>query len=165
MARPKTVSEVPVAPKVSEPSESRIENLLQNLIDRIERVEQAVQRPITSQASEINENMNPVAPVPALPGLLPVPQDYRTLVDTLLNPQFGIELEAHVDAPVITTTIIVPDKYSTMTPTQREMLKRDIRPKVMTLAGGVAELREWVETVYRSFTPEMQSMITSERTT
>lgn len=154
--------------KAKEPKEDIIALFKQfsiSVLDRLDKLENTINKPITSQAPTLREiPESPPIPSSAIPQHIPVPSDYRTLVDTILNKNFGIELEPHTDAPVVTAVIVVPDKYSTMTPAQKEIMPRDIRPKVMTIAGGVNELKEWVETVYRSFTPELQSMIVIDRT-
>ena len=145
---------------------NRVEELLEAVLLGLKDLKEAVQKPITSQARTLNEKLpeqiNEQIKAPES-SLVPVPPMYRKCVDEVLNQNFGIELENHSDAPLITFTIVVPDKYSSMTPSQREILKRDIRPKVLTITGGVPEVKEWAETVYRNFSPEMQAIIMADR--
>lgn len=94
---------------------------------------------------------------------VPVPQEYRELVDTILNKSFGVRMEYRIDAPLFEFSIIVPDKYSNMPLSQREVQKEDSRPKVITMAEGKNGVKEWCEKVYKNFNSEIQSMIVADR--
>ncbi len=144
---------------------NRTEELLEKVLEGLTDLKNAIARPITSEAPTLRENLTEsVPPVqPLAEQAIPVPTGYREVVDSVLNKSFGLELESHRDAPLVTVTIVVPDKYSPMTPQQREIQPRDIRPKVITLAGGVNELKEWADLVYKNFTPEIQAMIVADR--
>lgn len=132
------------------------------VLEAIADLKNSIQRPITSQAPSLQPESAPKVEPPPLPEY-PIPSGYRQLVDTVLNKNFGIELEAHSDAPVVTTVIVVPEKYSTRSTREKEDNPRDLRSKVMSLAGGVNELKEWLDIVYKSFPPELQAMIVAER--
>ena len=73
---------------------------------------------------------------PMEPSVTPIPPDYREIVDNVLNRSFGIQIEPHTDRPSFTFTIVVPEKYSNMTPAQREMNKYDVRPRVINYSEG-----------------------------
>ena len=93
----------------------------------------------------------------------PIPQDYREIVNNVLNRSFGIEITPRSDAPLFEFVVIVPEKYSTMTPDQKEMMKRDIRLKVINYAEGINGVRSWCELVYNSFSQEIKAQITQDR--
>jgi hypothetical protein len=93
----------------------------------------------------------------------PIPPDFTDIIGKTLNKQFGIELFSRTDAPLMEFCIIVPEKYGTRTPEQKEMMKRDLRVKVISYAEGVNGVREFAEKVYNSFTPEFRSQIVAER--
>lgn len=93
----------------------------------------------------------------------PVPQEYREVVDSVLNRYFGIRLLPRADAPMFEFTIVVPDKYSQATDEQKRMVGGDIRPKVLTLADGVNGVRLWAETVFKNFNPEIRGQIVEDR--
>jgi hypothetical protein len=93
----------------------------------------------------------------------PVPYEYRQIIDEILNKSFGISVEPMSDTPAFTLTIIVPDKYSTMSPAQREMYKVDIRPKILTYADGINGVRLWAEKVLSSFNAEKKTTILQDR--
>lgn len=93
----------------------------------------------------------------------PIPLEYRQLVDNILNRSFGIEITPRSDAPLFEFTVVVPEKYSTLTQPQREMNMRDIRLKVLSYAEGVNGVREWCERVYSSFSQEVKGQITQDR--
>lgn len=145
------------------PKKSKVEELLETLVARIEKLENTINKPITSQSVSLKESA-PIEPrMEYQPSQLEVPSEFRREVDSILNRDFEVEIEKHQDAPLMTFTVIVPDKYSLITPSQREIMKRDIRPKVITTAGGVNEVREWSEMVFKNLTPEIQAMVVSDR--
>ena len=93
----------------------------------------------------------------------PIPQDYREMVNNILNRSFGIEITPRSDAPLFEFVVIVPEKYSTMTPDQKQMMKRDIRLKVINYAEGANGVRSWCEMIYNSFSQEIKGQITQDR--
>lgn len=141
------------------------ESLLKSLIERLDRIENTIARPITSQAESLRENLTtPVEPAQITQEHYPVPPGYREIVDSVLNKDFGIEVEAQHDSPTSLVTIVVPEKYSRLTLQQKEANVRDVSPKIITHAGGMDQLREWADLVYKNFTPEYQAMIVADRT-
>lgn len=93
----------------------------------------------------------------------PVPVEYRELVDSILNHLFGIRVQSMSDTPSFSFTIVVPEKYSDMSPSYKEMYKEDIRPKVISYSEGLNGVREWTERVFKRFNPDVQALITSDR--
>lgn len=144
------------------PPDQELFKILDKIVNRLEKLENTINKPITSQIETINEPKltEEIKPVEAYS---PIPKDWKEMVETVLNKNFEVEIEPHRDAPLTTFTVIVPEKYSQMTPSQREIIKRDIRPKVITNAGGVAEVKEWTEIVYKNLTPEIQAMVVADR--
>lgn len=138
-----------------------LQEALKPIVERLDKLENTINRPITSNAETFNETKSTTEA--ETPVSVAVPRDWLTEVHNVLNNEFPVEIEPHQDAPLTTFSIIVPDKYSQMTPSQREVIKRDIRPKVITNAGGTHEIREWAETVFKNLTPEIQAMVVSDR--
>ena len=93
----------------------------------------------------------------------PIPAEYREIIDTVLNKQFGIQIQPHSDRPSFTFTIIVPEQYSTMTPSYKEMYKYDLRPKVLNYSDGTNGVRDWATKVYENLSTEIKSQVTKDR--
>lgn len=93
----------------------------------------------------------------------PIPNEYRSLVDSILNKDFGIQVNAMSDTPAFQFIIIVPEKYSSMTPAYKEMYKADLRLKTISYAEGLNGVREWTEKVFNNFNPDMKAMIVANR--
>jgi len=91
----------------------------------------------------------------------PIPPEYRELVDFTLNKQFGIEIEWQPAGFLF--TIVVPEKYSTLTPKDKELIKIDKRTKLIPNFEGANGVKTWVELVYNSFSTETKSLITNDR--
>ena len=50
---------------------------------------------------------------PVLPtNIYPVPIEYRRIVDELLSPEFGVEIEPSMDSPHFMFSVVVPLQYS-----------------------------------------------------
>lgn len=107
----------------------------------------------------------PIVPVTPSVSPNPVPTDYRKIVDDTLNPNFGILVEAHSDAPLFTYTIVVPQKYSTLNTEQKAMGAEDLRPKVLSFADGAIGVQAWTDLVFNNFNPEVRSQIVDDRFT
>ena len=106
--------------------------------------------------------LNPATPV--LGSEYPIPVDYRSVVSDILNASFGVTVTPHSDSPVFTFTIVVPEKYSTMSPAQKEVMKYDLRPRVISYAEGVNGVREWALKVFENFSMEIRAQIVDDRT-
>ena len=94
-----------------------------------------------------------------------VPVEYRDIVDSVLNKFFGIKIEPKTDSPAFLFSIVVPDRYSNITPAYKEIYQEDIRPKVITFAEGTVAIRDWAEKVFNSFNPDFRAMIVMDRAT
>ena len=93
----------------------------------------------------------------------PIPLEYRQIVDSVLNRSFGIRIVPRSDSPHFEFVVVVPEKYSTMTPDQRQMLGEDIRLKVINYAEGINGVRTYCENIYGSFSQEIKGQITQDR--
>ena len=137
---------------------------IQDLTKRVEALEEKASIPVLAETPKVVElAQDTAASVTAQPTLAPVPLEYRLLVDNTLNRAFGVEIIPRSDAPLFEFAILVPDKYSTMTPAYKEMYKTDRRPKVMGYADGANGVRDWCEKVFNNFNPDMRALIVADR--
>lgn len=93
----------------------------------------------------------------------PVPFEYRETVETILNKEFGIDIEYQTDTSAFVFTIQVPQKYSNAGAPHWETYKEDNRSKVIPNALGLNGVREWTQKVYENLTPEVKAMIAANR--
>ncbi len=93
----------------------------------------------------------------------PIPMEYRRIVQDTLNQNFGIKIDSFSDKPAFMFTVIVPEEYSPLTTKEKEIIKADLRSKVISYADGANGVQEWVKLIYSSFNPEVQAKITGER--
>lgn len=151
------------------PKTNAVEQKLDQVLEALNKLTETLAKPITSQTPadeprpRLLPNTNEQGKAPTPEPSYPIPAEFRQQVDSILNAQFGIEIEGTGDPMSMLFTIVVPDKYSNMTASQREIAERDIRPKVIDRAMGVNGVKEWVDTVYKNFSPETQSQITADR--
>lgn len=103
------------------------------------------------------------APVELQATQYPLPPEYRDAVDQTLNKTFGVQLVPMSDTPAFQLHIVVPEKYSALTPDQRKMYGSDLRSKVITYAEGPNGVKAWAEKVFSSFNPEIKALIISDR--
>lgn len=97
---------------------------------------------------------------------IPIPLSWRDIVNTTLNKEFGIEVEYMPDTPKFQFTIIVPQKYSNMKPTERQLYGNvDRRLIVLDNAVGENGVRMWSERVFKNLGPEIQAMLVNDRVT
>lgn len=116
------------------------------------------------------EQKAPVVVVPEEPraevevkGGFPVPYEYRELVDTLLNKDFGIDISYDGTTAAFDFAILVPKKYSNASQPHWDTYKEDRRSRMIQNAYGANGVREWVLKVYENFPQETQSAITYDR--
>ena len=91
-----------------------------------------------------------------------VPPEWVEVVHSVLNKKFGVEVEYFNDRPQFLFTIVVPEEYSNMSEKEKEVKKVDLRSKVISIAEGVNGVRQWAETVYNNFSPEIRAKIKSD---
>lgn len=137
-----------------------LEVKLNNLTETVDKLAGIVENLLTikepAKPEPVTPDVHPASPYP-------IPSEYREAVDAILNKHFGIQLEPMSDSPQFTFTIIVPDRYSTLTPSQKEMHVADIRPKVISYADGLNGVKLWVEKVLSSFNQDMRVQIAQDR--
>jgi hypothetical protein len=145
-----------------------LENSLKNMLSTLEDLNKKVDNIKSSQEIappvKIIEGSLPEGTTTTTPETkYPIPMEYREIIATVLNNSFGIQIEPMNDSPAFTLMIVVPDKYSNMTPAEREMYKVDMRPKVLTYAEGVNGVRMWAEKVFNNFSSEVKAQIVADR--
>ena len=91
----------------------------------------------------------------------PLPSEYRGVIDTILNKEFGIHVKSDLGNAVF--TILVPKKYSTMSDEQWKMSHFDRRARVIPNVEGLEGVKLWADKVFSSFGPEYQAMIVADR--
>lgn len=97
------------------------------------------------------------------PSNYPIPQEYREIIETTLNKEFGIELVPISDRPAFQLSIIVPDSYSNSTAEYRKMYGGDKRTKTIDFSQGVNGVREWAEKVYNNLSQDARTKIALAR--
>lgn len=156
---------------------NEVNDKLDKIADSLGKLVEVLQAPsvprvLPSATPTVQVPPPPVAPAavvtPPLPDTpfkdYPIPVQYRECVDNVLNKDFGIRIEPLPDSPAFMFVIVVPEKYSSMTPEQRALQGADIRPKVTSYADGTNGVRLWCEKVYNNFNPDMRAKIMAERT-
>ena len=144
-------------------SKSPLWSTIDKIKERLDAIEAAIEAKFNTP-NVLPTNVLPSIPqTQTVPRDFPIPPDYVEAVDFTLNKSFSIKLEPFKDSPSFLFTIVVPPRYSTLTPAQREMNVEDIRPKVITYAEGTIGVREWAERVFKNFNLDMQKLIIEDR--
>lgn len=73
-----------------------------------------------------------------------IPPKYRQLVDDILSPEFGISVTDFDDRTDFQIHVIVPEKYSSISPDDRKKGIQDIRSRMIPRSLGENGVREWV---------------------
>lgn len=133
---------------------------------------------VSAKVAELEEKLNRVLeklekpvetppvttfPEPAPVAGAPVPVDFREIVDQVLNKHFGVRINPRPDSPQFEFVVVVPEKYSHLTPAEKKLMHEDLRTKVMGYADGPAGVREWAQKVYESFNQEIKAQIVADR--
>lgn len=147
------------------PKESKAEVMLKQVLDSVgalaDRVA-ALEKP-KERVLEVKPiaNTTVVGETPRYP----IPQEYRDWVDTVLNKNFGIELEYPNQQPGYQRfSIVVPDKYSNASAEYKSQIGgRDLRSKVLENNQAVTGVKEWIETVYNNFGQDTKTLIAMDR--
>jgi len=93
----------------------------------------------------------------------PVPMEYREVVSSVLNGNFGLTVEPMPDRPAFMLNIIVPEKYSNMSESEKKMNKVDLRTRIIGYAEGVNGVRQYAELVANNLGPELRANIIADR--
>lgn len=72
-----------------------------------------------------------------------IPKEYRQLVDELLSPEFGAQIDDQNFGLDFELRIIVPDAFSSLTPKEKEQGIQDIRSRIIPRALGENGVRDW----------------------
>ena len=121
---------------------------------------------LSKAVADITERLNtPNVPTVAVveKNLLPVPTEYREIVNSTLNKKFGIEIAYPSDTASFEFSILVPKEYSNAGLPHWETHKEDRRSRVIINALGVNGVREWATKVYENFSNETRSQIAFDR--
>ena len=93
----------------------------------------------------------------------PIPAEYRTIVDELLSPAFGIKIEPDSDRPAFTLKILVPQEFSNAPGEEWKSKGCDVRAKVLTYGEGALGVRTYVELVKANLGPEINAKISATK--
>ncbi len=93
----------------------------------------------------------------------PVPMEYREVISSVLNGNFGLTVEPMPDRPAFMLNIIVPEKYSNMSEDEKKMNKVDLRTRIIGYAEGVNGVRQYAELVANNLGPEIRANIIADR--
>ena len=113
----------------------------------------------------------PPAPKPTPPpavsiqSTLPVPPEYRELVNTILNSKFQIDIKPADGSPAFDFALLVPREYSNAGKPHWDMYNEDRRTKVILSSLGLNGVRDYVTLVYNNFDNETKARITNDRAT
>lgn len=154
-------------PKTKEILE-KISETLEDLTNRIEKLENKekeikVETTATTDTTQVKPEI-PIAQIKPEEGF-PVPLEYREIINSVLNKDFGLKIDPLSDSPAFTMTIVVPDKYSNMPTDQKAIMKVDLRSKTITYAEGVNGVKMWAEQVFNNFNAETKAQIVADRIT
>ena len=151
---PRGIKKIPVEPQVD----------ITNPVDTLQKTVDFLAKQVGTILEKLNTEAKPVASKSMdSASAIPVPVDYRELVDTMLNKSFEIQMEALGDQPAFHFAIIVPETYSNMSAPYKEMYKIDKRARVINYSDGVNGVRDWVEKVYNNFDQDTRTRITMDR--
>jgi len=76
-----------------------------------------------------------------------IPPKFRKIVDEVLSPDFGINVQDFEDRTDFLFEIIVPDKYSSISKDDRTKGIKDVRSRMIARALGENGVREWTKLV------------------
>lgn len=141
-------------PKKVDPNKELLERLAVNFEDLVNRV--------TQLEAKNNLPQTITAPLPVTSENY-VPPDYREAVDIILNRHFSLSIVPRKDRPEFELSVIVPEKYSTLSSAQKTMNGTDLRFKVISYAEGVNGVRDYIQQIWNTFTPEIRNQIVVDR--
>ena len=162
----KILADVNGAPKKRIAKLAEVAGSLVELTTRMTKLEEMVAALTTKLAA--SDTVAPRSLPPAAEASLtqmPVPSEYRQIVNTVLNQSFGVEVVPMENVPAFEFAVIVPKVYSNAGKTYLETYGIDRRPRVISYAEGANGVREWVEKVYSNFNQDTRTRITLERST
>ena len=145
-------------------STNETNELLKQILEVLTELKNVTLKPVIDRYFPAPINLNEAQPIveKAKPKIQPASPNQRLIVDKTLTKDFDVEVEP-MDGSKYKFTIVVPEKYSAIPPVQRGPKIRDLRPKVLNYADGDAVIEQWSEMVFKSFPPDIQSVIANER--
>lgn len=149
-------------PKTSTQNQSLDASTLKDISSKLDTlIERLAPVPSTTELPPTGVGSGPDVVVPANP--YPVPTDFREVVSTVLNKHFGLEITPLADRPAFQLDIIVPDKYTNISPEHKKMYGADRRVRIISYAEGTTGVRAYAERVLESFNQDMKSLIAVDR--
>ena len=140
--------------KVNKVSLLDIFNRLETVVDvlsgfneRIENIEKVVEPeiikavPIITTGIAITPDYNPEKDETYPKSY--IPREYRKLVDEILSPEFGAQIDDQNFGLDFEIKVIVPDAFSSLTPKEKEQGIKDIRSRIIPRALGENGVRDW----------------------
>jgi len=112
---------------------------------------------------EMKEGVEEQLATPPNKSNFPIPTEYRDIVDSILNKEFGLEMTPLSDQPAVQIAIVVPKQYSNATPDHIKMYGSDKRSKVIKFSEGVNGLRDWADKVAKNLGTEAMTKISIAR--
>lgn len=144
--------------------ESPIWKAVDGIMERLEKLEAKLGNSLESITPTNNGSATVVTPASSDPQeIFPVPADYRRIVDTELNKEFGIKVVPRADSPQFEVLITVPNKYTQMSDEYKKLYGVDIRTRVLSFADAANGVRQFCEIVFKSFNPTIQALIVADR--
>ena len=122
-----------------------------------ERIEKLETKDVFTLKTEPTETKTTTI-TPTVPEYL-VPAEYRTAVDEILSPRFGIKIEPDSDRPAFTLKILVPKEYSNASEGEWKSTGGDVRAKVLTYGEGILGVRTYLELIKKNLGPEINAKI------
>lgn len=86
-----------------------------------------------------------------------MPPKFRTIIDTILSPEFKARIMDFADRTEFQFDIFVPEKFSSVSKEDREKGVEDVRTRIIPRALGENGVREWCEIVRRNLARYYQS--------
>ena len=138
--------------------------LLKQILGVLTELKNITLKPITSQVGPALASLSPQLPTVEKPKERTEPPSLiqKELLTRYLTRDFDAEI-VPMDGTTYNFRVIVPDKYNTIPLSQRGPKVRDIRPKVLHYADGDRAVEEWLNLIYKSFSPDQQATMILER--
>jgi hypothetical protein len=137
-----------------------LENIVNELSDRVSVLQEGAKaenaKPVYADGV-VEESESVLEPT----NNIPIPGEYRKIVDEVLNKNFGVEVNYLMNG--IKFVIIVPKQYQSFNEVEKKMNIPDRRSRIINPALGANGVRDHAEKVFLSFNPEIRAKITNER--
>jgi len=151
------------------PTNKQLEEIVKNLEERVIKLEALkleIEKPEKESEKEPEGEIKTETTEKKTEEELPVPNippKYREAINEVLNSRFGITINSVGDTPAFEMIISVPKEYSSLGDNEFQEAGGDLRSKIISFAGGLNEVRSYLQLVYTSFSPEVQAKIAADR--